>query len=79
MTVERYIRIMAGTVVLISLALGYQGSPIFVRLVPCADRLRRLQPGPVRHHRLLSARDPVQKDGRAGRQRFVRHRKMRLI
>ena len=30
MTVERYIRIMAGTVVLISLALGYQGSPIFV-------------------------------------------------
>ena len=30
MTVERYIRIMAGTVVLISLALGYHGSPIFV-------------------------------------------------
>ena len=30
MTVERLIRIMAGTVVLISLALGYHGSPIFV-------------------------------------------------
>ena len=29
MTVERLIRIMAGTVVLISLALGYHGSPIF--------------------------------------------------
>jgi hypothetical protein len=30
MTIERLIRIMAGTVVLISLALGYHGSPIFV-------------------------------------------------
>jgi Protein of unknown function (DUF2892) len=30
MTVERLIRIMAGTVVLVSLALGYHGSPIFV-------------------------------------------------
>ena len=30
MTVERLIRIMAGTVVMISLALGYHGSPIFV-------------------------------------------------
>ena len=29
MTVERLVRIMAGTVVLISLALGYHGSPIF--------------------------------------------------
>jgi hypothetical protein len=30
MTVERYIRIMAGFFVLLSLALGIQGSPIFV-------------------------------------------------
>lgn len=30
MTVERLIRIMAGTVVLLTLALGYHGSPIFV-------------------------------------------------
>ena len=30
MTVERYIRIMAGFVVMLSLALGYHGSPIFV-------------------------------------------------
>ena len=30
MNVERYIRIMAGFVVLLSLALGYHGSPIFV-------------------------------------------------
>ena len=30
MTVERLIRFMAGTVVLVSLALGYHGSPIFV-------------------------------------------------
>jgi hypothetical protein len=30
MTVERYIRILAGTVVLVSLALGVEGSPIFV-------------------------------------------------
>ena len=30
MTIERLIRIMAGTVVLVSLALGYHGSPIFV-------------------------------------------------
>lgn len=30
MTVERYIRIMAGAVVLLTLALGYHGSPIFV-------------------------------------------------
>jgi len=30
MTVERYIRILAGTMVLISLALGYHGSPMFV-------------------------------------------------
>ncbi|MEZ5645998.1 MAG: DUF2892 domain-containing protein [Burkholderiaceae bacterium] len=30
MTVERLIRIMAGFVVMLSLALGYQGSPIFV-------------------------------------------------
>lgn len=30
MTVERYIRIMAGFVVMLSLALGYAGSPIFV-------------------------------------------------
>ena len=30
MTVERLIRIMAGTVALISLALGYHGSPISV-------------------------------------------------
>jgi hypothetical protein len=30
MTVERYIRIFAGTFILLSLALGVQGSPIFV-------------------------------------------------
>ena len=30
MTVERYIRIMAGFFVMLSLALGIQGSPIFV-------------------------------------------------
>ena len=30
MTVERYIRIMAGFFVMLSLALGVQGSPIFV-------------------------------------------------
>jgi hypothetical protein len=30
MTVERYIRILAGFMVLLSLALGYHGSPIFV-------------------------------------------------
>ena len=30
MTIERYIRIMAGFFVLLSLALGVQGSPLFV-------------------------------------------------
>ena len=30
MTVERYIRLMAGFFVLLSLALGVEGSPIFV-------------------------------------------------
>ncbi|MBE2263699.1 MAG: DUF2892 domain-containing protein [Burkholderiaceae bacterium] len=30
MTVERYIRIMAGFFVMLSLALGLEGSPIFV-------------------------------------------------
>ena len=30
MNVERYIRIMAGLVVMLSLAVGYHGSPIFV-------------------------------------------------
>jgi hypothetical protein len=30
MTIERYIRIFAGTFILISLALGVQGSPLFV-------------------------------------------------
>lgn len=30
MTVERLIRIMAGFVVMLSLALGYHGSPVFV-------------------------------------------------
>ena len=30
MTVERYIRIMAGFFVMLSLALGIEGSPIFV-------------------------------------------------
>ena len=30
MTVERYIRLMAGAFVLISLALGVDGSPVFV-------------------------------------------------
>jgi len=30
MTVERYIRLMAGFFVLLSLALGIEGSPIFV-------------------------------------------------
>ena len=30
MTVERYIRVIAGTFILLSLALGVQGSPIFV-------------------------------------------------
>lgn len=30
MTVERYIRIFAGLVVMLSLALGVEGSPIFV-------------------------------------------------
>ncbi len=30
MTVERYIRILAGFFVLLSLALGVQGSPVFV-------------------------------------------------
>ena len=30
MTIERYIRILAGSVVLLSLALGVDGSPIFV-------------------------------------------------
>ncbi|MEW5882465.1 MAG: DUF2892 domain-containing protein [Burkholderiaceae bacterium] len=30
MTVERYIRIFAGTFILLSLALGVEGSPLFV-------------------------------------------------
>lgn len=30
MTVERYIRIIAGLFILVSLALGVQGSPLFV-------------------------------------------------
>lgn len=30
MTVERYIRVFAGTFILLSLALGLEGSPIFV-------------------------------------------------
>lgn len=30
MTIERYVRIFAGSVVLLSLALGIEGSPIFV-------------------------------------------------
>lgn len=30
MTVERYIRLLAGTFVMLSLALGIEGSPIFV-------------------------------------------------
>ncbi|AOW11661.1 sulfurtransferase [Hydrogenophaga crassostreae] len=30
MTVERYIRILAGTFIMLSLALGIEGSPIFV-------------------------------------------------
>ena len=30
MTVERYIRVIAGTFILLSMALGVQGSPIFV-------------------------------------------------
>ena len=30
MTVERYIRIMAGFFVMLSLALGFEGSPLFV-------------------------------------------------
>ena len=30
MTVERYIRIFAGLFILVSLALGVQGSPVFV-------------------------------------------------
>ncbi len=30
MTIDRYIRIMAGSFVLLSLALGVEGSPIFV-------------------------------------------------
>ena len=30
MTVERYIRIMAGFVVMLTLALGVEGSPLFV-------------------------------------------------
>jgi Protein of unknown function (DUF2892) len=30
MTVERYIRLMAGSFVMLSLALGIEGSPIFV-------------------------------------------------
>lgn len=30
MTVERYIRILAGTFVLLSLALGIEGSPLFL-------------------------------------------------
>ncbi|MCK6429487.1 MAG: DUF2892 domain-containing protein [Burkholderiaceae bacterium] len=30
MTVERYIRVLAGTFVLLSLALGIEGSPLFL-------------------------------------------------
>ncbi len=30
MTIERYIRLLAGSLVLLSLALGVQGSPLFV-------------------------------------------------
>jgi len=30
MTIDRYIRILAGTFIMLSLALGIQGSPIFV-------------------------------------------------
>lgn len=30
MTVERYIRVFAGTFILLSLALGVEGSPLFV-------------------------------------------------
>ena len=64
MTVERYIRIMAGFFVMLSLALGIEGSPIFVsQVVPRLHGLRRLQPVPVRLHRLLPARHPAEEAG----------------
>ncbi|MCK7502566.1 MAG: hypothetical protein MZW92_81650, partial [Comamonadaceae bacterium] len=66
MTVERYIRLMAGFFILLSLALGVEASPIFAQpLVAGRHRLRRLQPVPVRHHQLLPAELPAEEAGRA--------------
>jgi hypothetical protein len=73
MTIERIIRIMAGFFVLLSLALGYHGSPIFrLRMVPRLHRLRRPEPAAERFHRLLSA-------GKTARQNGLQARRWRLV
>jgi hypothetical protein len=56
MTVDRLIHIFAGSFILLSLALGVQGSPLFVsQLVAGLHGLRRRQPAAVRLHQGLPA------------------------
>ena len=50
MTADRYVHVIAGLFVLISLALGFMGKSL---LLP-VHRLRRREPVPVRPHELVS-------------------------
>ena len=62
MTVDRLIRIFAGSFILLSLALGVEGSPLFVSPWWLAfTAFRRRQPAAVRIHQCLPAGlDPAQ-------------------
>ena len=67
MTVERYIRIFAGLFILVSLALGVQGSPLFVSPWWLAfTAFVGAEPVPVRLHQLLPAGPDPEEAGRAG-------------
>ncbi len=53
MTLERYLRLIAGAFVLVSLALGYWVSPLLVSI----HGFRGLEPIPIRLYELVSDDD----------------------
>jgi hypothetical protein len=68
MTVERWIRVLAGTFILLSLALGVEGSPLFVsKWCAGVHRLRRREPVPVRLQQRVPAGLDAAQAGRARR------------
>ena len=76
MTVERYLRLIAGFFVMLSVALGYWVQPVLVSV----HRVRRAEPVPVGVHQLVPHDDVPEETGRARvRPAQAPRRRLRLL